>query len=242
MNNIIFGIPRRTVHRKETLSISAIVMQIAPTVKGQAFKMQFTDPAIDLMSLDVENKPGVIVATIGEEFFLVPVDAALREKVPAKDICMVYRDGSLSNKRLYNYLAKSFSVDITIKNTFSLERKLISSDTPDVDPVVMYKLVPVPGLDQGQTSATEVKTTERETTEEVLADDMVAEAHAADINVTPEAPQFDDAPTPEPVWNNPPVSGVANDPGTVQNEETLTGRTINTTDELSSDAPDTVDF
>ena len=152
MNEIIFGIPARRVAKKEALNYSAFIMQEAPVEKGKAFKMQFSDPAINTMGINIDEKPRVAVASLETNTYLVVVTDEVRDKIPDKDICTVYSDGSLSNKRLYIYLSKTFELNTSIKNTFVLERARVDSGVPGVEPIIMYKLIRQESLDQPQTS------------------------------------------------------------------------------------------
>lgn len=152
MDKIIFGIPSRRVVHRVTLTYAALIIQEAPIEKGKAFKMQLSDPAIRLMNINLDVKSSVAVASLGENVFLIPVTPEVKEKVPEKDVCMVYADGSLSNKRLYMYLSKLFSLDTGIKNTFTIERATVNSGVPGVEPVIMFKLARASTHDRGQTS------------------------------------------------------------------------------------------
>lgn len=168
MDKIIFGIPSRRVVHRVTLSYAALIIQELPIEKGKAFKMQLSDPAIELMSINLDSKSSIAVASLGKNVFLIPVTAGVKDRIPEKDICMVYADGSLSNKRLYMYLSKLFSLNTSIKNTFTVERATVNSGIPGVEPVIMFKLTPASMHDAGQESETISETVQEDPISEIF--------------------------------------------------------------------------
>lgn len=166
MDKITFGIPTKRVVHRVTLDYAAFIIQEAPVEKGKAFKMQLSDPAIELMEINLDVKSSIAIASLGDNVFLLPVTDEVREKIPEKDICMVYADGSLSNKRLYMYISKLFNLDNSIKNTFIVERATINSGIPGVEPVIMFKLLRASSHDTGQVT----QQTPADTAEELSGD------------------------------------------------------------------------
>ena len=140
MDKIIFGIPTHRVARKETLEYAALILQEFPE-KGKGFKMQLSDPAVTLMAFEEGIKPQIAVATLGKDTYLTKVAVDMVEKIPKGDICAVYADSSLSNKRLYMYLAKIFDLNTKVKNTLTLEQVSVDSGVPGIAPVIMFKLL-----------------------------------------------------------------------------------------------------
>jgi len=141
MAKIIFGIPAKRMVNKASLNYAAFVLQPAPLEKGKAYKMQLSDPALDIMEINTDEKNSIAIASIDKDLFLIKVDDQLKETIPAKDVCMVYADGSLSNRRLFMHLIKLLELNSGVKNTFKLEKTNISSGVPGIADLQMFKLI-----------------------------------------------------------------------------------------------------
>jgi hypothetical protein len=106
MDILQFGIPTRGGAAKVEKHPTTPVLTIEPSavLKGQSSKITLNPTAITTLGLDHESDVTQEVSFAFSEDVLIG-NTSGNESIPEKDRYRVFKNGTISNKRLHNYLA-----------------------------------------------------------------------------------------------------------------------------------------
>lgn len=104
---LTFGIPNQRGGKAPEIYPNTAVLTIEPVAveKGKSSKIRFNQKAVEVLGFDFDGKPTIAFSFMGAQGTFL-INSTEVEGIAEKDHYRVYKNASVSNKKLHSYLIK----------------------------------------------------------------------------------------------------------------------------------------